>query len=196
MKKKSLLFSLILSLLLISSCSVPQSVDIGFTSTATTLAKAIDMGSNLIVDNYKVTFYKIEIGNSETDKATIWENTTGVEQDLVSLVTFSDTNPVPIGNYDFCRITIGRIINLAGTDNGTSGTASVTVTGSETTLNTADKAVFLFGVAGKATGEFLLDSQINISSGVNLTLTFHIAGTVTTSPSLALTAPVLGFTYQ
>ena len=68
----------------------------------------------LIIDTYNFTFYKIKIGNSEENKFTLRENADGVPQDLISAVTSEAVQEVVIGEYEFCRIIVGKTISLTG----------------------------------------------------------------------------------
>lgn len=201
MKKILFIISLIfiLSMFLIS-CT--PGIDVSFVAeavngTAGVSLKSIDMGNNIIVDAYNVTFYKIEVGNSEDDKFTLWENSDGVEMNLVDAVAFSDLNTAVAGTYKFCRITIHEELSLEGENNGTSGTATFAVTGNFSSDGTTE--VFLFGTSdaiGSPSGDFLLTDEIEVSDGSILTFTVNIAGTVTDAGggAINLSEPSITFT--
>lgn len=195
---------MIISLFIGCNVAPPKQVAVGFVAKAINGAtsalsmRSITMSDTLTVDQYEVVFYKIEIGNSEDDKFTIWENSAGSTKDLVTAVDFTETQTAEAGSYDFCRITIGTTISLTGTSESDTGTATVTVTGTETDLNTADQQVFLFGVSGTATGEFLLNAPITIEEGSVINLTFDLNGTVSDSlagagVNISLSPPALDF---
>lgn len=193
------------SLALITGCNLfnNQPVPVGLKAALTNQAalgfRSIDMGNGVTVDTYSVTFYKIEIGNSEEDKFTLWESTTGETKDLVSGdLTFDSSNgvvglPVP-GEYQYCRLTIGETLSLAGTvDTVGSGSATTVVTGNYA-ANADGKAVFLFGTADSgATGDFLLTAAVTVQEGSVLTFSININGTVTYTDVVNLDPPTITF---
>jgi hypothetical protein len=190
---------LIMVSVLFISCG-PATVDINFSAEAVNEAtKDIDMGNGVIVQEYNVTFYKIELGNSENDKFTLWESTNGETMNLVDAVDFSDENGAVPGTYEFCRVTIDETINLVGSDNGNSGQADVVVTGNFDMTVPEGQEVFLFGTdsaPGDLTGDFLLTNPIDIQENTELTMTVNIAGTVSGdgSGNITLTEPSITFT--
>ena len=94
--------------------------------------QSINLGSGVVVTSYEVTFYRIEVGNNDDDKFTLWEDEAGVTQDLVAAVAFENVLPATWGTYQFMRVTIGEDLDLAGTVLGVSGSATATVTGQTT----------------------------------------------------------------
>jgi hypothetical protein len=202
MKKNIIFIPMILILLIAAACS--PAVDIDFVaeavnSDAGSLLRSIDMGNGVVVDEYNVTFYKIEIGNSEDDKFTLWENTAGETKNLVGSVTFTDINEVITGSYEFCRLTIDKTLELKGVDGSTAGTVTYDVSGNFE--NNDPEAVFLFGTEnapGSLTGNFLLTDTIEVYDGATLTFTVNIAGTVTGdgSGNISLSEPSLTFTTE
>lgn len=137
---------------------------------------------------YKVTFKKVEIGNSESDKFTLWENSAGEQKDIISAVTFTGVNKMIEGKYKFLRLTIDPALILSGTVVLSNGTASSVLT----RTNTLSTNVFLWGVSGTpgASGNFLLTDTIRIYDGAKLSLTFKIKNTLTmTNDTAVLTAP-------
>ncbi len=192
-------------LALITGCNLlnKQPVPVGLKAALTNQAslgfRSIDMGNGVTVDTYSVTFYKIEIGNSEEDKFTLWESTTGETGELVSGdLTFDSSNgtvglPVP-GEYQYCRLTIGETISLTGTVDTVSGSATTVVTGNYA-ANTGGKAVFVFGTADSgATGDFLLTAAVTVQEGSVLTFSININGTVTYTDAVNLDPPTITFT--
>lgn len=172
-------------------------IDIAVTAEATDgsatsgySGQTIDLGNDIIVTNYEVTFYRIEIGNSEEDKFTLWEDSDGVTQDLVAAVTFADVLPATWGTYQFLRLTIDEDIELTGTVSGTGATATLTVTGHS--QDAAGHPRFLFGTDEvNETGKFLLASPVEIRSGGSLTMQFNLDDTVDAGPPLTVSAPVI-----
>lgn len=201
---KKYILSMVLVIIMLSSIiGCNPNVSINFKAEAVNgtagASKSIDMGNGVIVDEYNVTFYKVEIGNSEEDKFTLWESTDGEEKNLVGSVTFTNVNSVVPGTYQFCRMTIHKTIELTGVDGSTAGTAYVNVTGNFSSDD--PKELFLFGTddaPGNPNGEFLLTSAIGISEGTTLTFVVNIAGTVTGDGigNITLNIPSLTFTSE
>ena len=157
-------------------------------SSAGLNAQTLDLGA-VVVTSYEVTFHRIEVGNSEEDKFTLWEDSDGVTQDLVGAVSFDNVLPATWGTYQFMRLTIAPDIDLAGEVLGVPGQASVTVTGHSQDADGLPR--FLFGTeAVNESGKFLLASPIEIRTGGSIALSFDLEGTVTVSP-LTVTAPVI-----
>lgn len=137
---------------------------------------------------YKVTFKKVEIGNSESDKFTVWESLSGEQKDLISAVTFSGVNKLVEGKYKFLRLTIDPSLILSGTVVLSNGTASPEVT----RTNTLSTNQFVWGVSGTpgASGAYVLTDTIRIYDGAKISLTFKIKNTLTmTNDTVQLTAP-------
>jgi len=137
---------------------------------------------------YKVTFKKVEIGNSENDKFTLWESATGEQKDIISAVTFTGVNKLVEGKYKFLHLTIDPALILSGTVVLSNGTASSVLT----RTNTLSTNTFLWGVSGTpgASGNFILTETIRIYDGAKLSLTFKIKNTLTmTNDNAVLTAP-------
>ena len=153
---------------------------------------------DILISEYNVVFYKVEIGNSESDKFTLWESEEGVTQNLASteLKDFeSENEPVP-GLYKYCRVTIGSTIHLVGAYRDTAGEADAEVNGNWTSDET-DKAVFLFGTAETGTtGNFILTSEIDVQDGSSLTFVVNVADTVTYSSGIHLSPPTMTFTSE
>jgi hypothetical protein len=134
--------------------------------------RAVSPGTAITtIDAYKVVFHKIEIGNSETDKFTLWESAAGETKDITSAVSFSGVKPVKAGSYQFVRLTVGTTLAVDGsiTDAGTVYTGSGTATLSETT--------YLWGTAAAGNGK--LTAPVTIRDGSVLDFNFLVAGTVT-----------------
>ena len=153
-----------------------QTVSVGIQAKAANSAsRAVNAGDAVTtIDHYDVKFTKVEIGNSEADKYTLWEKSEGEEMDIAAGVTFTDTLPVAAGTYNYLRFTIDNTLNIDGSidDAGTiyTGTGSCVL----------DDTVYLFGTdienfASKVT----VTEPITIAEGVNIVFIFDIAGTVT-----------------
>jgi hypothetical protein len=123
------------------------------------------------VDAYRVVFTKVEIGNSEEDKFTLWESADGETMDVAAALQFSGVQPVPAGTYAFVRLTIGPVLSVDGSidDAGTlyAGTGSVTL----------DKVVYVWG--NGLTGASALASPVVITDGCEIAFSFDVADTVT-----------------
>ena len=126
------------------------------------------------ISSYKVIFKKVEIGNSETDKFTLWEDNSGDEKDIVNTISFTGTKEIKVGTYKYVRLTIGNIIKVTGAikDNTTDYKGSGTGTLSET--------VYLWGTdILNLSGEKILTNEINISADCDIEFDFNIVNTVT-----------------
>jgi hypothetical protein len=200
MKKTFILISILIIMTVIFLGCGPATVGINFSAEAVNqITKDIDMGNGVIVQDYNVTFYKIELGNSEDDKFTLWESTDGEVMNLVDAVDFTDENGAVPGTYEFCRVTIDETINLVGSDNGNSGEADVVVSGNFDMSVPEGQEVFLFGTEsapGDITGDFLLTSPINVQENTELTMIVDISDTVSGdgSGNITLTEPTITFT--
>lgn len=137
------------------------------------------------IGSYRVVFHKIEIGNSETDKFTLWESAAGEIKDVTQAVSFSGVQPVKAGTYQFVRLTIGTTLAVDGSinDSGTIYTGSGTATLGETT--------YLWGTATAGNGK--LTAPVEIRQGSVLGFNFLVAGTVSYSGGPA-NAAILGVT--
>jgi hypothetical protein len=138
---------------------------------ALTRSRAISPGDAVTtIDSYRVVFKKIEIGNSEADKYTLWENEAGEEKDIARAIAFAGVQPVAAGTYGFVRLTIGPVLTVAGSilDAGTaySGTGSQTL----------DQTVYVWGSG--PSGAAVLAAPITIIDGCSISFDFDIAGTV------------------
>jgi len=122
------------------------------------------------IDSYRVVFTKVEIGNTEDDKFTLWEDPAGQVMDVAGTVSFDGVLPVAPGSYDFVRLTIGPLLSVDGSidDAGTiySGSGSVSL----------DQTVYIWG--GPLAGAAALDAPILIGQGSRLSFVFDVAGTV------------------
>lgn len=167
------------------------------------LSKTIDMENGVYVDEYRVKFYKVEIGNSEDDKFTLWEDADGSVKNIAAAgpINFRGENEPEFGTYKFCRVTIHNTIELEGfyqpdvEDDPVEGEASVTVTGNFAT--DGEKEVFLFGTADQGVaGNFVLTDEIDVEDGSELTFIVNIAGTVDYSSitGVTLSEPSMTFT--
>ncbi len=192
---------LLLLLMTIIGCG-PQPVSVDFVAEAVNdTTKSIDMNNGVIVDEYNVKFYKIELGNSEEDKVTLWENADGEIMNLVEAIEFTNENSILPQTYEFCRITMDETINLVGTDNGNSGEANVVVSGNFDMTVPEGQEVFLFGTEdapGDITGDFLLTNAITIEEGTTLSMVVNIADTVSGdgTGTITLTEPSITFSTQ
>ncbi len=150
---------------------------------------------DILVSEYNVVFYKVEIGNSEEDKFTLWENDDGVTQNLASteIRDFNSENDVAPGLYKYCRVTIGSTINLVGAYRDVKGEAAVEVSGNSNSSE-ATKAVYLFGKAETGTtGDFILTSEIDVQNGSALVFVVNVKDTVTYNSGIRLSAPTMTF---
>ncbi len=144
-------------------------------------AKTVEAGSKAVtsgdevttIDVYNVIFKKVEIGNSEEDKYTLWENADGEEMDIASGVSFTDTLPVAAGTYNYLRFEIDNTLNLDGSidDDGTIYTGSGSCV--------LDDTVYLFGTdIENFNGEVTITEAITIVDGTILVFNFAVDDTV------------------
>jgi len=143
---------------------------------------------------YRVVFKKIEIGNSEADKFTLWESEAGELKDVVSAVSFDNANPVQPGVYNYVRLTIGTTLSVDGSV--TDGSDGTVYTGTGACVLAND--TYLWGTnIENFTGELTLGSPVTIAEGSSLYFHFQIGGTVhyESGPAdaavLSVTKPVL-----
>ena len=142
--------------------------------TADSISRAVNAGDEVTtVDSYLVTFKKVEIGNSEDEKYTLWESAEGEEMDIVGGADFTDTLPVAAGTYNYLRFEVETVLDIAGSidDNGTiyTGTGSCTLDGS----------TYLFGTdIENLSGELTVTEPITITDGTVLVFNFDVDGTV------------------
>jgi hypothetical protein len=201
-KLKILIFLIVFILIL--SCNLNE-VDVTFRANAVNSAPSpsimwsVDMGNGIVVEEYNVKYYKIEIGNSENDKFTLWEDSNGQTINLANAtpVELIGLNPAIKGTYKFCRITIDKALTLDGTYTGLPVDAvTYNVTGN-CSLDVDPKAVFLFGTSTTGvTGNFLLTEEIVIEEGTILSFVVNLAGKVSAANPPVLTAPTMTFTAQ
>jgi hypothetical protein len=186
--------------MIITGCVMPGTLTVkakaentaGLMSIASPRFNSIDMGSSVILTEYKVKFYKIEVGNNEVNKFTVWENPAGEVFDLTEAISLANTASVGYGSYQFCRFTIDKVINIKGTVSSVPQSVAVTVSGNFG--NDGSQAQFLFGTAEvNTTGKYVLSAPIDIRDNITLELLFHLEGTVVTVPSFGLKAPDLSF---
>ncbi len=200
-KKLLSTFVLVISVIFVSGCFDENSGNKGnirfSAKVINNQSKSIDMKNGVVVDEYNVIFQKVELGNSESDKFTLWENSTGETKNIAAEngVEFENIKEISEGKYKFCRITINRDIKLKGSYNGTAGTADVKVSGNFST--TSDQAVFLFGTEStQATGKYLLTESIEIKDDTEMALLFNIFETVIYSNGIKLLPPTLTITVK
>jgi hypothetical protein len=194
---------LLIVITLMPSCEEDDSTDSGVSLSFNVEADnstRFDAGNGVTVNNYLVTFYKVEIGNSEDDRFTVWEDSSGKEVDLASLepVSFEDTYKVDVGTYYFCRFTINKTITVKGTKDGTAGEASTTVSGNVDTQadDPSTQSVYLFGTADvNDSGEYLISEPIDVKENSKLSFIIKVNGTVTYTDArgLQLDAPDMDF---
>lgn len=144
---------------------------------ATAASRSVDPGDVVTtVSSYKVMFKKVEIGNSEIDKFTLWESASpdGEEMDIVDAVSFGGVQAVTEGTYNFMRFTIGTTLNVAGSIDD----AGTIYSGSGSEVLTAES--YLFGVdIPNGLGEATITEAIDVVDGVSLAMVFNVDGTVT-----------------
>ena len=179
MRKMMSIFTMVLMVLfLATSCnnSLPRLVSVGVDAKLVDLSRAVSSGT--VVDTisaYRVSFSKVEIGNSEEDKFTLWENSGDSEiKDVTGAVDFGEPAQLLTGTYNYVRLTIGQILNIDGSidDGGT------VYTGSGSCV--LDETRFLWGTdIENAAGEITLQGAIEITGDCGWSFLFNIDGTVT-----------------
>jgi hypothetical protein len=139
-------------------------------------SRAVASGDTLTtVDGYTVVFKKVEIGNSEADKFTLWESSSpdGQAMDIVSEVSFEGVSTIREGTYNYVRFTIGKTLTVEGSI--VDGATTYSGVGSETLAEEA----YLFGVdLPNGLGEATVTQAIEIVDGAELAIVFDVAGTV------------------
>lgn len=158
----------------------------------------VKIDNEIKVEKYFVTFYEIQIGNSEQDKMTLWENANGEKMDITEPITYYKDKDLRMGDFEFCRIVIGKTIKLKGSyNNGPTETVEVEVSGNaNNSLSDEEKKkkqAFLFGTSSAVTGKYHLRDEIRISEETTLLCKFNIDGTVSYNNGFLLEPPVLEF---
>ncbi len=165
-------------------------------------SRTVQIDNDLTVDTYNVIFYKVEIGNSEDDKFTLWENSDGKTINIASAdqIEFEDVNKAVPGTYKYCRFTIGKTLTLEGTYQNNAGTASTVVNGNHDNISgDGTRAVYLFGTADvNDTNEYLIASPIDVKEGTTLSFIFDISSSVSydNTNGLQLDGPSVEFTSE
>lgn len=138
--------------------------------------RAIVPGQNLdAITSYRVLFKKVEIGNSGTDKFTLWESADGEIKDVAHPVTFDNVQPVMGGTYNYVRVTIGDTLNVDGSV--TDADTGTLVTGSGSCV--LNGTVYLWGTdIENEAGELTIQAPVTIASGSAIDIQFAVAGTV------------------
>lgn len=176
MRKMMILISVITFLMASCDTGTAKLVSVGVNaSLATTPSRAITSGT--LVDSisaYNVTFAKVEIGNSEEDKFTLWESTVGENKDVSAVVDFGDSAQIMTGTYNYVRLTIGQTLNIEGSinDEGTiyNGTGICQLNDTQ----------YLWGTdIENNVGIITLQNPIVITDDCTLSFQFNIDGTVT-----------------
>ena len=140
-------------------------------ATASNLTRSIDLGGGLILEEYNITFYKIEIGNDYEGRQTIWESTSGEKYNLAGdyEIEMKNVQDVEPGTYNFCRVIIKPEIGISGTYNGTPGETTFPLTGNYNTEVPVGQVGYLFGTEEvNKTGQFVLEKPIVIKEGTKL----------------------------
>jgi hypothetical protein len=163
-----------LALLAAAFCSCDlapkENVSVGM-SAGIAQARAVNSGDPVTtISAYDVIFKKVEIGNSEEDKYTLWESADGETKNVAAAVSFDGVRAVPSGGYKFIRLTIEPMLSVEGSidDNGTiySGSGVVTL----------EKSAYAWGSVLE--GASRLSQEIVIGEGSELAFSLDIAGTI------------------
>jgi hypothetical protein len=184
---------------LLGSCqmSEPAAVAVSIKAGATGPSSKALVGGETVsaVTAYRVVFRKVEIGNSESEKYTLWEDEAGKPENIVSSVSLADVRSIPPGTYKFVRLTVGDTLSVDGqvSDGGViyKGTGTC-ILGSTTHLWGTEVAT--------ADGASTLSSPITIAAGSTISFAFAIDGTITyqggsaDNAVLSVTKPVLSLT--
>lgn len=144
-------------------------------------AKTVDSGSKDVntgdevttIDSYNVIFKKVEIGNSEDEKYTLWEDSEGEEMDIAASVNFTDTLSIAAGTYNYLRFEIDSTLAIDGSidDEGTVYTGSGSCVLGDTT--------YLFGTdIENFEGSVTITEPIVVAEGTTLVFNFDVAETV------------------
>lgn len=195
-KKTAAIAALTLVAAIFFSCDLSErgTVSVGV-SAGIARSRAVNPGDPVTtISSYRVVFKKIEIGNSEADKHTVWESEAGESKDIVATSAFSGVAPVPAGSYQFIRLTVAPVLAVDGSiDDGDavySGSGSVTL----------DETEYVWGSGLE--GASALSQEIVIAEGSHLSFLFNVDGTVTylggpaTGATLGLSKPALSVTVQ
>ena len=182
---------LVIAIMLIGACSVVgtnQSAKVAITSNIASSGSRLITPNTAVttISSYRVVFKKIEVGNSEQEKYTLWEDSVGQLKDIANPVNFDGVATIPSGSYNFVRLTVGDTLNVDGSidDSGS------LVTGSGTTV--LNSTIYLWGSGViNAQGESTLTSPVVVRDGGTLAFNFNTTGTVTYL-SGAANAAVLG----
>lgn len=203
MKRSIVTFAAVMALVVIlAGCDTATEtgknpVVIGLTSGLESAdARVVSSGQSLdSISAYRVVFKKIEIGNSESDKCTLWENTEGETKDVSHPVIFDNVQPINPGTYNYVRLTIGETLSVDGSLTDPADTTLV-YTGTGTCILTS--SVYLWGTnIENAAGEVTIQAPIVIEKGTALSILFDIAGTVAyaggpaSGATFSVTKPVL-----
>ena len=164
-------------------------------------ARAVNAGDPVsTLSSYRVVFTKIEIGNSESDKYTLWESAAGVTKDIVGSVSFDNVRPIPEGTYQFLRLTVGDTLTV---DGSIVDSADPLVSYSGTGTATLGQTVFLWGTSLlNDAGKITLSSPVTVKDMGILSFTFDVAGTVTyqggpaSGATLGVAKPTLAVSVQ
>jgi hypothetical protein len=163
-----------LALLAAAFCSCDlaskENVSVGM-SAGIAQARAVNPGDPVTtISAYNVIFKKVEIGNSEEDKYTLWESADGENKNVAAAVSFEGVRAVPAGGYKFIRLTIDPTLSVEGSidDNGTiySGSGIVTL----------EKSAYVWGSVLEGASQ--LSREIVIGEGSELAFSFDVAGTI------------------
>ncbi len=168
----------------------------GLESSAPDLSlRAVSPGDPLeTISSYRVVFKKVEIGNSETEKFTLWESEAGEEKDVALPVSFDNVLPVIPGTYNYVRLTIGEVLSADGslTDPDT----SVVYTGTGSCI--LDGTVYVWGTdIPNVDGELTIQEPVRINGDTTLNIRFAVAGTISyqggpeTGADFNVTKPVM-----
>ena len=184
---------------LLSSCQqaspgqVAVSIKAGIGSAAA--SRSLSGGETVApISAYRVVFKKIEIGNTETDKFTLWENSAGMVENIASTVSLEGVQAIEPGTYNYVRLTIGDTLSVDGSVTDPADATVYSGTGSCVLGNTE----YLWGTnIANSKGELTLRGPIAITANSSLSFSFDIAGTVTyksgpaQNAALGVTKPVL-----
>lgn len=163
-------------------------------SSASGLMRSFVSNGPADITAYKVTFYKVEIGNAETNKFTIWSNASGEQKDIAAAtISLSNVISADSGTYKFLRLTIDTNLILSGNVTLSNGTPT-----NLTATNRLGTNQFLWGTSETgATGGFLLTSAVTITNGTKLAFTFKVKNTVwVTNDAAGTRAPEITVTAQ
>lgn len=188
---------------LLSSCqqaspgqvAVSIKAGIGSAAAKSAASRSLSGGETVApISAYRVVFKKIEIGNTETDKFTLWENSAGMVENIASPVSLAGVQAIEPGTYNYVRLTIGDTLSVDGSVTDPADATVYSGTGSCVLDNTE----YLWGTnIANSKGELTLRGPITITANSSLSFSFDIAGTVTyksgpaQNAALGVTKPVL-----